>query len=132
MYLLLEWVDVHWSIAMFVCCRAIICVYMFFIFPYIYIRNVPYIQTLFPFFQIAASKKKIAWAAISLCCVLSSGLRGSAARIVQKGFFRLQKTSFGTHETVVGLFFHTKPPLKKICGERNGFIFPTNFRAESL
>lgn len=42
-----------------------------------------------PFFLFESNrriKKKVAWAAISLCCVLSSGLRRSAARIVQEIF----------------------------------------------
>ena len=119
------------SIAMFVSCRAIICVYIFSFFPYIYIRNVPYIQTLFPFFQIAASKKRSPGRRSRSVAFCPRGCGDPAARIVQE-IFRLQKTSFGTAETVADYFSHKAPFEKNYLGKEMGSSSPQNFRAESF
>lgn len=91
-------------------------VYIFHFFRiYTYVMS-PIFKPFFLFFK-SPIKKKIAWAAISLCCDLSSGLRGSAARIVQEIFSAPKNCVWN------GLFPES-PPWKKYLGKEMGSSSP--------
>lgn len=104
------------SIAMFVCCRATICVCIFFCI-YTYVMS-PIFKRFFLFFSNRRIKKKIAWAAISLCCVLSSGLRGSAARIVQEIFLAPKNFVWNGRNGGWIIFSHKTAFDKNIWGKK--------------
>ena len=106
------------------------CIYIHFL--YIYIRNVyvmsPIFRTLFPFFQIAASKKKDRLGRDLALLRLVLGAEGIRSTNRPKGiFFGSKKTSFGTAETVVGLFFSHKTAFEKNMWGKKWVHLPHKF-----